>query len=76
MTTTAEPLPLTDRQREVLDFIRANMHLYSPTVREIAEAMSIKSPNGVTVHLKALERKGWIKMAQGRARGVEVVRAD
>jgi SOS-response transcriptional repressor LexA len=74
--TPTEPLPLTDRQREVLDFIRANMHLYSPTVREIAAAMSIKSPNGVFVHLEALERKGYIRMANGKARGIEVVHAD
>jgi repressor LexA len=71
--TPAEPLPLTDRQREVLDFIKANMHLYSPTVREIAHAFSIKSPHGVTCHLEALERKGYIRMAQGKPRGIEVV---
>lgn len=76
MTTETEPLPLTDRQREVLDFIKANMHLYSPTVREIAAAMSIKSPHGVTVHLEALERKGRIRMAKGKPRGIEVVNAD
>jgi SOS-response transcriptional repressor LexA len=42
-------------------------------VREIAAAMSIKSPHGVTVHLEALKRKGYIRMANGRARGIEVV---
>jgi repressor LexA len=71
--TPTEPRPLTARQREVLDFIRANMHLYGPSVREIAAALSIKSPNGVTTHLHALERKGWIRRAQGKARGVEVL---
>jgi repressor LexA len=49
------------------------MAYYSPTVREIAAAMSIKSPHGVTVHLEALERKGYIRMAQGKPRGIEVV---
>ena len=80
MTTTTEtptePLPLTARQREVLEWIKANMAYYSPTVREIAAAMSIKSPHGVTVHLEALERKGYIRMAQGKPRGIEVVHAD
>jgi repressor LexA len=71
--TPTEPLPLTARQREVLEWIKAHMAYYSPTVREIAEAMSIKSPNGVTVHLEALERKGYIRMANGKARGIEVV---
>ena len=73
MTTATEPLPLTDRQREVLDFIVQNMHLYSPTVREIAAAMAIKSPNGVAVHLKALERKGYVRLANKKARGIEVL---
>lgn len=73
MTTATEPKPLTARQREVLEFIKGNMHLYSPTVREIAAAMCIKSPHGVTVHLEALERKGYIRMANGKPRGIEVV---
>ena len=73
MTTATEPLPLTDRQREVLDFIKQNMAFFSPTVREIAAAMSIKSPHGVTVHLEALERKGRIRMAKGKPRGIEVI---
>ena len=76
MTTATEPLPLTERQREVLDFIKQNMHLYSPTVREIAAAMSIKSPHGVTVHLKALERKGYLRMASGKPRGIEVLHGN
>jgi repressor LexA len=74
--TPTEPLPLTARQREVLEWIKSNMAYYSPTVREIAAAMSIKSPHGVTVHLEALERKGYIRMAQGKPRGIEVVHAD
>lgn len=73
MTTATEPLPLTDRQREVLEFIKNNMAFFSPTVREIAAAMSIKSPHGVTVHLEALERKGYIRMANGKPRGIEVI---
>jgi len=71
--TQTEPRPLTDRQREVLDFIKANIGFYGPTVREIAAAMSITSPNGVVVHLKALQRKGYIKRASNKARAVEVL---
>lgn len=76
MTTATEPAPLTERQRQVLEFIKEHMHLYSPTVREIAAAMAIKSPHGVTVHLKALERKGYLRMASGKPRGIEVVHAN
>ena len=76
MTTATEPLPLTERQRQVLEFIKNNMAFFSPTVREIAAAMSIKSPHGVTVHLEALERKGRIHMAKGKPRGIEVIDGD
>ena len=40
---------LTNRQREVLDFIRVKIEGrgYGPTVREIGEAFEIASPNGV-----------------------------
>jgi repressor LexA len=74
--TPAEPAPLTERQREVLDFIVANRVFYAPTVREIAAALSIKSPNGVACHLEALQRKGYIVRAKGRARAIEVVHGN
>lgn len=70
--TTAEKTALTARQQQAFDFIKANIQLYSPTVREIARAMAIKSPNGVVVHLEALERKGWIRRRPNAARGIEV----
>jgi repressor LexA len=76
MTAAAEPLPLTDRQREVLDFIKANIGLYGPTVREIAAALSISSPNGVVCHLDALERKGYIRRESHKARAIEVIHGD
>jgi len=51
---------LTDRQREIYEFIRKKIESrgYGPTVREIGENFGIKSPNGVMCHLKALEKKG------------------
>jgi len=70
--TTTEPITLTDRQQEVLDFIKANMGLYGPTCREIAAAIGAKSPHAATVHLDALERKGLIRRT-GKTRGIEVV---
>jgi repressor LexA len=70
--TTAEKTALTARQQQAYDFIKSHMELYSPTVREIARAMSIKSPNGVVVHLEALEKKGWIRRRPNASRGIEV----
>jgi repressor LexA len=53
---------LTDRQREVLRFIARQIEDagYPPTIREIGEALDIRSTNGVNDHLKALERKGFL----------------
>ena len=75
MTTETVPdtkPPLTDQQAKVLAFIQDNAALYSPTVREIARAFGFKSPNGVTCHLVALERKGLIRRHAGQIRGIEV----
>lgn len=77
MTTTApetEPLPLTDRQRHFLDLLRAHSRVYGPTVRELMAASGIASPNGVACHLKALEKKGYVKRTPGKARAIEVLR--
>jgi DNA-binding MarR family transcriptional regulator len=41
-------------------------------VREIAKALSIKSPHGVTQHLDALEKKGWISRKPHAVRGIKV----
>jgi repressor LexA len=74
MTTeiaTAKP-PLTDQQARVLAFIVENSALYSPTVREIARQFGFKSPNGVTCHLAALERKGYLRRTS-TVRGIEVL---
>ncbi len=72
-TTIIDPRPPTSRQAEVLAFIVANLHLYSPSVREIAAGIGVKSPNGVVCHLKALERKGLIRRRPGVTRGIEVI---
>jgi repressor LexA len=66
---------LTDRQREIYDFIRDKIESrgFGPTVREIGENFAIQSPNGVMCHLKALEKKGLIKRTGFRARAIQLV---
>lgn len=65
---------LTNRQREVLDFIRDKIESrgYGPTVREIGEEFEIASPNGVMCHLKALEKKGLITREANRSRAIQL----
>jgi repressor LexA len=72
MTTEDRP-PLTDRQQELLDLVVAHSKMYGPTVRELCAAANIVSPNGVVCHLKALERKGYIRRTPNKARALEVV---
>jgi len=63
---------LTARQKMVLDFIVNTIenHGYPPTLREIGNHMDIRSTNGVNDHLKALERKGYLKKGSLRARAL------
>jgi SOS-response transcriptional repressor LexA len=51
---------LTQRQAEILAFIKAHYREkgYAPTLREIGARFGLKSTNGITDHLRALERKG------------------
>jgi repressor LexA len=67
---------LTKAQKRILDFLEtyAGEHGRPPTVREIGRAFGIRSPNGVAVHLAALERKGYIRRRAGIARGLEFTR--
>jgi len=59
---TKPPLPPTPRQLEILAFIESRQRLTGPTI-----------PNGVTCHLVALERKGYLKRRH-TARGIEVLK--
>ena len=65
---------LTERQREVYDFIREKIleRGYGPTVREIGDRFEIRSPNGVVCHLKALEKKGLITREANRSRAIQL----
>ena len=65
---------LTDRQREVYEFIRDKIRSrgYGPTVREIGHEFKINSPNGVVCHLKALEKKGLITREKNMSRAIQM----
>jgi len=65
---------LTDRQSEILKLIRELMEVsgYPPTRAEIAERMGFKSVNAAEQHLRALEKKGAIEIAEGASRGIRL----
>lgn len=66
---------LTERQREILDFITASIaeRGYPPTLREIGEHFGIRSTNGVNDHLKALEKKGHLRREDLKSRAMRPV---
>jgi repressor LexA len=65
---------LTDRQQQVLDFIRHYIEDtgFPPTRAEIASELGFKSANAAEEHLKALARKGVIEMIPGTSRGIRL----
>ncbi len=67
-------LSLTSRQREVLDFIRFFLAQagYPPTVREIGAHFGFV-PRSVFDHLKALERKGYLRRVASKSRSLQIL---
>lgn len=70
-------LALTSRQRQVLQLIRRHLSQQGapPTIRELREGLALKSLRGVTVHLDALVRKGYIERSR-QARGIRLTRKE
>lgn len=65
---------LTDRQMQVLDFIKEyiDTNAYSPAVRDVAKAFDI-TVKAAHDHLKALERKGVLRSSEGIPRSMGIV---
>lgn len=66
--------PLTTRQREVLEFVRQFMAKtgYPPTVREIGAHFGFV-PRSIFDHLKALERKGYLRRDGAKSRSLQIL---
>jgi repressor LexA len=65
---------LTQRQREVLDLIKAQIEEtgFPPTRAEIAHILGFRSANAAEEHIKALARKGVIEIVEGASRGIRL----
>jgi len=65
----------TQRQKEVLDFIKKYKKLYgySPTYKEIAKGLGLSSKSSVWEHVKRLREQGYLKISEGDARSLELV---
>jgi repressor LexA len=65
---------VTDRQQAILEYLRGfvDEHGYPPTVREIGEAVGLRSPSTVHAHLAQLERAGLIRRDPTKPRAIEL----
>lgn len=68
---------LTGRQKQILEFIRSRIRErgYPPSVREIGEALGLRSSATVHGHLSRLEEKGYIRRDPTKPRAIELLTA-
>ena len=66
---------LTPRQHEILTYIKkySAMHGYPPAIREICAGVGLSSPATVFVHIKNLEKNGFIKSTNNKFRTIELL---
>ena len=65
---------MNNKAQEILDFINFTLKNdgYSPSVREICEAVNLKSTSTVQYHLNKLEKKGVISKSEGKSRSLHL----
>lgn len=73
-TKTGRVHELGPRQKKILEFLLSEIEDrgYPPSVREIADAVGLKSPSTVHAHLEALEKKGYISKDKTKPRAIEI----
>ncbi len=65
---------ITAKQREILDYIKDEIlkRGYPPAVREICEAVNLRSTSSVHSHLETLEKNGYIRRDPTKPRAIEI----
>ena len=66
---------ITDKQREILEYMKKEIvnKGYPPTVRDICEAVNLKSTSSVHSHLETLEKNGYIRRDPTKPRAIEII---
>jgi len=66
---------ITEKQQEILDYMKSQIinRGFPPSVREICEAVSLKSTSSVHSHLESLEKNGYIRRDPSKPRAIEIV---
>ena len=69
------PEPLTTAQQELYDWLSeyTGEHRHSPSIRQMMEAMGLRSPAPIQSRLRHLQQKGWITWKEGQARTLQLL---
>jgi|TARA_B110000967_G_scaffold200424_1_gene236217 repressor LexA len=69
---------LTKQQSKVLACVEVYLNKtgFPPTRAEICKALGFKSPNAAEMHLRALEKKGYIAIQSGSSRGLSIIKSQ
>ena len=69
---------LTDKQTQILEYIRHEILAkgYPPSIREICQAVDLKSTSSVHAQLSSLEAKGYIRRDLTKSRSIEIIDED
>lgn len=72
------PGKISAKQKEILEYIKGEIlnKGYPPAVREICEAVDLKSTSSVHSHLETLEKNGYIRRDQTKPRAIEILDDD
>lgn len=66
---------ISEKQKEILEYIKQEILIkgYPPAVREICEAVHLKSTSSVHSHLETLEKNGYIRRDPAKPRAIEII---
>ncbi|MBE5891629.1 MAG: transcriptional repressor LexA [Lachnospiraceae bacterium] len=66
---------ISEKQKEILEYMKTEIlnKGYPPTVRDICEAVNLKSTSSVFSHLEKLEINGYIKRDPAKPRAIEII---
>ena len=69
------PGKISTKQREILEYIKAQIleRGFPPAVRDICEAVNLKSTSSVHSHLETLEKNGYIRRDPTKPRAIEII---
>lgn len=67
--------PLTEAQQQLYEWLAEyiRQHQYSPSIRQMMQAMNLKSPAPIQSRLEHLRAKGYIEWTEGKARTLQIV---